>query len=250
PEAQAEVDELQGVRTTLAQLPDEPVERPILMLGEVERKSKTVVFGAWTRTLTSIAAVILLLITLAYFGKMQVIVADGGFTLAFNQPAAVEASDPEPRPAGMTEAQVDSLLQVRLAQQVMEQQDSLYQTLTSWNQKLTRQVAALRKEIPAEQPAVPAVQVGITQDEFYTTLRDLQEENVRLMMAIMETSNEDLKREFQQTLIQYAQFSDEQRTNDWLQLEQTLTTMQQETQVAQEKTDFLYNVLASATNEK
>lgn len=131
PEAQAELDELQGVRTTLAQLPDEPVERPILMLGERERKTRTVFMGAWARTLTGVAAVLLLLITLAYLGKMQVTVADGGFTLAFNQPAAVEANDPEPRPAGMTEAQVDSLLQVRMAQQLMEQQDSLYQTLTS-----------------------------------------------------------------------------------------------------------------------
>ena len=243
PEAKAELEELQGVRAMMHPVPDTPVQRPVLMLSqEAVRRPRR-----WWPT--AVAAALLLLMVALVGLRMQVQVGNGTLTLAFGTPTPkVDTVD---APEFLTRAEVDALIAQQVAllptPKPTTDPDSLRRALEQWKGKLLGQMVAMQVAQAREQ--AETLPVGVTQEEFFTTLQEMQEENVRLMMALLAESDQNLREDLQQTLVQLSAYYDEVRSQDQSVWESQLANLQQETQETQQKTDLLYNVLVSNTNE-
>lgn len=240
PEAKAELEELGGVRQTLRALPDRPVQRPILMVGDPE-PNPTRVVSLWQRWSVGIAAALLLLATVAFIGRMQVNVTDSGFTLAFN-PAQEQVTPP---PTGLSQADMESFVEAALQKQANRTQDSLTTALASWKTSLQNQWAS-RQAIPAQSVSQTE---GVSREQLETMLKDLQDENLQLMVALIQGANQEMQDDFQKTLFEMVKYYDTQRSQDLNQMELSFASLKQETEQAQQKTEYLYNVLATNTDD-
>ena len=242
PQAQKELAELQGVRHTMAALPDQPVERPLLMMGGEAETNRPRGLNGWQRTWISVAAMVLLATTIALVGGMQLSVGKGGFTLAFNGGGTTETATPEAAEPSFTRAEVESMLQASLQAQLAERDDSLRASLANWQASLDALKA--QQNVPSK-VVVDAPMGGITQEQFELALRDMQQENLRLMVAMIQNTNQELKQDFEKTLFNFAQYYDLQRSEDLNQVEMNMASLKQNNELTQQQMDYLYNVLAS-----
>jgi hypothetical protein len=255
PEARLEFEKFQNLRKLMSSVEDkEVIAPPIIIEGSKQRFLwNTPTF----RLIASIAASLLLILLVGKVTGARVSVSNNEFRLSFGEQKVVE--QPVQSDKKLTATEVQEMINSTLAQNNTTLQ-------SSWNENQKRLLDESQKKLNAsirENLALTSTKI----DELLRTAATASQTQIEAYVATMKTENaQQMKDYFQLTstqqkkyiedlVVDFAQYLQQQRTNDLqlvqnrlLNIEQNTTTFQQETE--QILTSIISNVGASPDSKE
>lgn len=234
PEAAAEFQELQKLRRQLASLPDQEVIVPPLIAAKATHPDY---LGRLARTILAIAASLALILMCAWLTNLRVSWYKNEVRISFGK-----TDNPTDAPV-ITDEEIQAMLDRAVEAHIrnlMARQDSSLQPQEDRNQKLVKHVSP--------HLSYPTPQVALS-DEFIKSLTtELYAENARILKELIDLSAREQKDMLEQLLIEFAQYTNQQRLHDLQKIYNRLSELEQQTEWYQRETDQILSSLITSAN--
>jgi hypothetical protein len=217
PEAQAELEQMRGLRKQLQQLPEPEQQTPVLMLP-AEPVIAHASGSQWWKSLVAVAASLALLMGIASLSQLEVQYDAGSWNVRFGSPGPAEAIV-QP---GTSAPEIRALMQ----QSLSEYQDSLRQAFATQEAQWEQQFASLQRQIPRSQ--------GITKGQFEQLSTQIREENYELVVRLTEWSQTQQRIQVEDLIVELTQYLEMQRNEDLQKIGYAFQQVQQKNEASEE----------------
>jgi len=237
PSSMKELESLQHLRKMLATVSDKEVIAPPIVVED--SKQRFFWNAPYFKTITAIAASLLLLMVAGKILDVQVHYSGNEVSMTFGKPEAAEIV--EPVQPGLTAAQVQSMINSS-----MEQNNQFVQTSLNDSQK--KLDASIRQNLAMNSTKInDLVQQAsrASQDEIQQFVASLQSQNQQVVKDYFQLSTADQQKYIEGLLIDFSKYLQQQRTNDLETIQTRLTGIEQNTTVFKQETE---QILASIIN--
>ena len=237
PSSMKELESLQHLRKMLATVSDKEVIAPPIVVED--SKQRFFWNAPYFKTITAIAASLLLLMVAGKILDVQVHYSGNEVSMTFGKPEAAQIV--EPVQPGLTAAQVQSMINSS-----MEQNNQFVQTSLNDSQK--KLDASIRQNLAMNSTKInDLVQQAsrASQDEIQQFVASLQSQNQQVVKDYFQLSTADQQKYIEGLLIDFSKYLQQQRTNDLETIQTRLTGIEQNTTVFKQETE---QILASIIN--
>lgn len=231
PEARAEVERLQRMRSLLGNIKDKEVIAPPIVVGD-NHKSLAFWNAPYFKTVVSIAASLVILIMVAKAAGLKIQYQRQELKIAFGDvtsPAEVAA----PNVAALSSEQVQAMINESLNRNNLAMQSSWKETQQKLDESVSRSLAVNSGKIDK---LVREASIA-SQDQIREFVAGIQTENLQLVKNYFKLSADEQKQYIESMLVDFSKYLQQQR-NDDLQLVQTrLNSLEKNTNVLKQETE-------------
>jgi hypothetical protein len=236
--ARQEFEKFQQLRSLMAHVEDKEVIAPPIFVGETRQRFfwNTPYFN----TIVSIAASLLLIILVGKVSGVRISAGNNEFKLSFGE--VKETARPQPLSAeNLTAEQVQQMINVSLDQNNVAMQTSLQES----QQKLN---ASIRQNLAANSGKLDQLMreaASASQDQIRQYVAGIQTQNMNQVKDYFQLTSTEQKKYIEGILVDFAQYLQQQRTDD-LQLVQTrLQSLEQNTNIFKHETEQILTSIIS-----
>ena len=231
PEARAEMERLQRMRSLLGNIEDKEVIAPPIVVGDSNR-SLAFWNAPYFKTVMSIAASLIILIMVAKAAGLRIQYQRQELKIAFGDvtpPAEVQA----PNVAALSSEQVQAMINESLNKNNLAMQSSWKETQQKLDESVSRSLAVNSGKIDK---LVREASIA-SQDQIREFVAGIQTENLQLVKNYFKLSADEQKQYIESMLVDFSKYLQQQR-NDDLQLVQTrLNSLEKNTNVLKQETE-------------
>jgi hypothetical protein len=232
PEALKEIQELVLVQKGLSTLTDrEVIPPPIIWEPAAHRFWQTTYF----KILTGIAASIIIILGTGWLTGLTIRAGDGELHIGFGiRP---------PQTAPLTAEEVQRMI----SESLTENNRVLASGWATTEQRLSESIRqSLAGAALNNRQALVKQVATATQDQVREYVAALQEENARMMKNYLTLSANEQQQVIEELLVDFSRYLNQQRSNDLLELQQRLTSIEQNTDLFKQETEqILTSIIAS-----
>lgn len=233
PEAQLELDHYRQLRAMLSSVRDKEVIAPPVLITSRERNFFT--DTPYIKTILGIAATLLIVILVGRLAGVAVTFSDREFRMSFGgttQTPAPESGVPV-HSSGLTAASVQEMISASLKENNQQLQGT-------WDENQKTLQESIRKNLATNSVKIDQLVREVSnssQEQIRQYVAGIQVANERMVKDYFQLSTADQKKYIENLLVDFAQYLQQQRSND-LQLVQTrLNSLQQNTDLFKQETE-------------
>lgn len=231
PEARAEMERLQRVRSLLGNIEDKEVIAPPIFVGD-NQNSLAFWNAPYFKTVVSIAASLIILIMVAKVAGLRVQYQRQELRISFGE-VATPVNEQTPQTAALSPDQVQAMINESLNRNNLAMQSSWKET----QQKLDESVSKSLAMNSAKIDKLVREASTASQDQVREFVAGIQTENLQLVKNYFKLSADEQKQYIESMLVDFAKYLQQQR-NDDLQLVQTrLNSLEKNTNVLKQETE-------------
>jgi hypothetical protein len=242
PQALKEFQDLQSVRKFLSTVEDKEVIAPPIV---VESSNQRFFWNApYFKTITSIAASLLILMLVGKLTGLQVNYGSKELRLSFGAPAASQNQN-SPMQASVSKEEIQQMINATM-------QDNNNAMLANWSEAQQKQLdESIRKNLAANSTKINSlVQQAsrASQDEVQRYVASLQNQNQEMVKNYFQLTSSEQQKYIEGLLVDFAQYMNQQRTNDLNTLQTRLSSIEQNTTVFKQETEqILASIITNAS---
>ena len=243
PTAKKELEALQGLRKMMSVVPDKEVIAPPIVVEDSKQRffwNAPFPIGIGIKTITSIAASLLLLMIAGKIMDVQVNYSGNEVSIRFGEPVHKVTEQPQP---GLTAEEVQNMINSSVAQNNQLVQASLNESQLKLDASIKKNLAMNSNKInDLVQQASRA-----SQDEIREFVASLQNQNQQLVKDYFQLSTSDQQKYIEGLLVDFSKYLQQQRNNDLETLNTRLTGLEQNTTVFKQETEqILASIISNA----
>lgn len=243
PELQLELEELMQTKNILGQVDDEEVIAPDFKEFSIEKpKRRKMPSAVWA--ISSIAASLLLLMTLGYFTNFGMQISRDGFQLGFgnlSNPTPIE----EPN-VYLAKEEIDALLDAKLLAARIDWENDLGRAENTFQQQF-----AAHKVAQKEQISYLAKQDKSLSDEQVLNFVDqMKDDNKQQIANFFNASFQEQDKYVQQVLSEFAKYLNEQRQEDLKIIQANFMELRSNTDERQYETEKILTSIITTVNNQ
>lgn len=232
PAAMNELESFQHVRKMLSTVSDKEVIAPPIVVED--SKQRYFWNAPYFKTISAIAASLLLLMVAGKAMDMQVNYSDQELKLSFGKPQ----KSTKQIPAGLTAEEVQSMINSSMEQNNQFVQASLNETQKELSASISKNLSINSSKINGlVQQASRA-----SQDDLRRFVASLQDQNQQVVKDYFQLTTADQQKYIEGLLVDFSKYLQQQRTNDLQAIQTRLTGIEQNTSVFKQETE---QILAS-----
>lgn len=236
PQALKEFQDLQTLRKFLSTVEDKEVIAPPIV---VENSNQRFFWNApYFKTITSIAASLLILMLVGKLTGLQMNYGNKELRLSFGAPAATQEQN-NPMQTSLTKEEIQQMINESM-------HDNTNAMLANWSEAQQKQLdESIRKNLAANSTKINSlVQQAsrASQDEVQRYVASLQNQNQEMVKNYFQLTSSEQQKYIEGLLVDFAQYMNQQRTNDLTTLQARLSSIEQNTTVFKQETE---QILAS-----
>lgn len=243
PTAMKELESLQHLRKMMSTISDKEVIAPPIVVED--SKQRFFWNAPYFKTITSIAASLLLLMIAGKIMDVRVNYSGNEVSMSFGKPA-VEKIIGQPLQKGLTAEEVQAMINSSVAQNNQVVQASLNESQRKLDASISKNLAMNSTKInDLVQQASKASQEDIRQ-----FVAGLQNQNQQLVKDYFQLSTADQQKYIEGLLVDFAKYIKQQHNNDLETLNTRLTGLEQNTTVFKQETEqILASIISNGTPE-
>ena len=243
PTAKKELESLQHLRKMMSTVSDKEVIAPPIVMED--SKQRFLWNAPYFKTITSIAASLLLLMVAGKIMDVQVNYSGNEVSMSFGKPA-VDKIIEQPVQSGLTAEEVQAMINSSVAQNNQIVQASLTESQKKIDASISKNLAMTSSKINnLVQEASKA-----SQDDIRQFVASLQSQNQQLVKDYFQLSTADQQKYIEGLLVDFAKYIKQQHNNDLETLNTRLTGLEQNTTVFKQETEqILASIISNATPE-
>ncbi|HEU5291886.1 MAG TPA: hypothetical protein VFU05_14650 [Cyclobacteriaceae bacterium] len=241
PTAMKELESLQYLRKMMSTVSDKEVIAPPIVVEE--SKQRFLWNAPYFKTITSIAASLLLLMIAGKIMDVQVNYSGNEVSVSFGKPA-VDGIVKQPIAQGLTAEEVQNMINSSMAQNNQVVQASITESQKKLDASISKNLAMNSSKInDLVQQASRA-----SQDEIRQFVASLQNQNQELVKDYFQLSTSDQQKYIEGLLVDFSKYLQQQRNNDLETLNTRLTGLEQNATVFKQETEqILASIISNAT---
>jgi len=241
PTAMKELESLQHLRKMMSTVSDKEVIAPPIVVEETNQRFfwNTTYF----KTITSIAASLLLLMIAGKIMDVQVNYSGNEVSMSFGKPA-VNAITEQPIQQGLSAEQVQNMINSSMSQNNQLVQASLNETQAKLDASIKKNLALNSTKINNLVQQASAA----SQDEIRQFVASLQNQNQQLVKDYFQLSTSDQQKYIEGLLVDFSKYMQQQHNNDLETLNTRLTGLEQNTTVFKQETEQILASIISNGN--
>lgn len=248
PEARNELEKLKNLRTALGAVHDkEVIAPPLFITGDKSNSPGGLRFwqAPYFRTITSIAASLLLVILVGKLTDTRLTISGNEFRMSFGEIPAIKTIEQKPVTAGLSTDDVQEMINA-----AMENNNEMVRaTLGETQQKLE---ASIRKNLAINSGRMDQIvreASSASQQQIRQYVDGIRTENMQQVKDYFQLTSTEQKQYIENLLVDFAKYLQQQR-NDDLQLVQTrLNSLQQNTDLFKQETEqILSSIITTVGN--
>ncbi|HEY3429474.1 MAG TPA: hypothetical protein VGK39_02280 [Cyclobacteriaceae bacterium] len=239
PAAMKELESIQHVRKMLSSVSDKEVIAPPIVVEDT--KQRYFWNAPYFKTISAIAASLLLLMVAGKLMDMQVNFSDNELKLSFGKSAEKTMGQSS---QGLTAEEVQSMINSSMEQNNQFVQASLNETQKKLDASISKNLAANSLKInDLVQQASQA-----SQDDLRRFVASLQDQNQQVVKDYFQLSVADQQKYIEGLLVDFSKYLQQQRTNDLETIQTRLTGIEQNTSVFKQETEQILASIISSNN--
>lgn len=243
PTAMKELESIQHLRKMMSTISDKEVIAPPIVVED--GKQRFFWNAPYFKTITSIAASLLLLMIAGKIMDVQVSYSGNEVSMSFGKPASAKINE-QPLQPGLTADEVQAMINSTVAQNNQVVQASLNESQRKLDASISKNLAMNSSKINnLVQQASKASQEDIRQ-----FVAGLQNQNQQLVKDYFQLSTSDQQKYIEGLLVDFAKYIKQQHNNDLETLNTRLTGLEQNTTVFKQETEqILASIISNGTSE-
>jgi hypothetical protein len=239
PEALKELQSLMHLRKMLSTVEDKEVIAPPIVMED--SKQRFFWNTPYFKTITSIAASLLILILVGKLTNLQMGYSNNEFRLSFGK---VEANPVNEQAASLTAEQVQQMINASLQDNNQIVQASLSESQRKLDESINKNLAMNSQKINAlVQQASKA-----SQDDIRQYVASLQSENQQVVKDYFQLTSNEQQKYIEGLLVDFSKYLQQQRNNDLNTLQTRLSSIEQNTTVFKQETEQILASIISSSN--
>jgi hypothetical protein len=242
-QARVEVEKYKGLRNLLSTVEDKEVIAPPIVFGDA--KQRFLWNAPYFKTIVSIAASLLLIILVGKLTGTQMSVNDNEFKLTFGSPVTEEVQPVQEQQPLLTEGQVQEMINSAL-------QNNNSAIETSWKQNEQKLTASIRKNLEVNSTKIDQLvrqASNATQDQIRDYVAGLQSQNMQMVKDYFQLTSTEQKSYIENLLVDFADYLQQQRTNDLQVVQTRLNSIEQNTDLFKQETEqILSSIITTVGN--
>jgi hypothetical protein len=239
PDALKELQGLQHLRKMLSTVEDKEVIAPPIVMED--NKQRFFWNTPYFKTITSIAASLLILIMVGKLTKLQMGYSNNEFRLSFG---TVEPNPVSEQTASLTEEQVQKMINASLQDNNQVVHESLSESQRKLDESINKNLAMNSQKINnLVQQASKA-----SQDDIRRFAASLQNENQELVKNYFQLTSNEQQKYIEGLLVDFSKYLQQQRNNDLNTLQTRLSSIEQNTTVFKQETEQILASIISSSN--
>jgi hypothetical protein len=240
PQALKALQDLQQLRKMFSVVEDKEVIAPPIVIEDSKQRYFWNV--PYFKTITSIAASLLIVMLAGKLSGLQVSYSGNEVTLRFGTPVYLP-QNVQPVQASLTKEEVQQMINSSV-------QENTTAMLASWSEEQQRQLdTSIRRSLAGNSIKVnELVQQAsqASQDEIRMYVAGLQNENQNMMKNYFQLTSSEQQKYIEGLLVDFAKYLNQQRNNDLETLQMRLTSIEQNTSVFKQETEqILASIISS-----
>jgi hypothetical protein len=241
PTAMKELEALQHLRKMMSTISDKEVIAPPIVVED--SKQRFFWNAPYFKTITSIAASLLLLMIAGKIMDVQVNYSGNEVNMSFGKPTTEKIIE-QPRQQGLTAEEVQAMINSSVAQNNQVVQASLNESQRKLDASISKNLAMTSSKINnlVEQAS------KASQEDIRQYVVGLQNQNQQLVKDYFQLSTSDQQKYIEGLLVDFAKYIKQQHNNDLETLNIRLTGLEQNTTVFKQETEqILASIISNAT---
>jgi hypothetical protein len=231
-EARMEFEKFRKLRKMMGTLEDKEVIAPPIFVGDTRQR---VLWNTpYFKTIVSIAASLLLIIVAGKITGTRVSVSNREFRLSFGEEPAQPATRTIPDAAhALTAGDVQEMINASLSENNIAQQATLKES----QQKLN---ASIRRNLDVNSARIDRLvreAATASQDQIREYVAGIQVENAQVVKDYFQLTSGEQKKYIEDLLVDFAEYMEQQHTNDLQVVQTQLNSLQQNTNIFKQETE-------------
>lgn len=241
PTAMKELESLQHLRKVMSVVADKEVIAPPIVVED--SKQRFFWNTPYVKTITSIAASLLLLMIAGKIMGVQVNYSGNTVSMSFGKPIDLHKDIDQPAQQGLSTEEVQAMINSSVAQNNQLVQASLTESQKKLDASISKNLAMNSAKInDLVQQASRA-----SQDQIQQFVAGLQNQNQQLVKDYFQLSTADQQKYIEGLLVDFSKYLQQQRSNDLETLNIRLTGLEQNTTVFKQETEqILASIISNA----
>jgi hypothetical protein len=241
PQAREAFEKFQRMRGLLSTVEDKEVIAPPIFVGE--SKQRFLWNAPYFKTIISIAASLLLVILVGKVTGTKISYSNSELRLSFGGSEIKNATDPTNKNA-LSTAEVQQMINQSLAQNNLAVNASLKESQEKLNASIRQNLAQNSGKIDRlVRESAKASQAQISQ-----YVSSLQSENMQVVKDYFQLTSTDQKKYIENLLVDFAQYMQQQRSNDLQVVQTQLSSLKQNTDIFKQETEQILTSIISTVN--
>ena len=237
PAAMKEVESFRNLRTMMTSVADKEVIAPPIVMED--SKQRFFWHAPYFKTITAIAASLLLLMIAGKVMDIQVNFSGNEMKLSYGKPTEVAVPQ-----NGLTQEQVQSMINSS-----MEKNNQFVQTSLDESQR--KLDASIRQNLAMNSTKINGLvkqASQASQNEVRLFVASLQNQNKQLVKDYFQLSTNDQQKYIESLLVDFSKYLQQQRNNDLETIQTRLTGLEQNTSVFKQETEQILASIISNSN--
>lgn len=243
PEGVEELEKYKSLRNILARVEDKEVIAPPIVL---DGKNRHIWDVPYFRTILSIAASLLLIMLVGKMTDARLNITGNEFRLSFGSPkpevGLIETSEIQ---AALTPQQVQQMINASL-------ENNNLAIEATWKENEQKLTSSIRKNLALNSGKVDQLvkeASNASQDQIREYVSGMQTENMQLVKDYFQLTSTEQKNYIENLLVDFADYLQQQRTNDLQVVQTRLNSMEQNTDIFKQETEqILSSIITTVGN--
>lgn len=234
PEARLQMEKLRYTRDLMATVKDKEVIAPPFVIDNGKRIGLS---SPYLRTILAVAASLLVLLVAGKISGAEVTVSGQELRISFGGQSA------SPKPETMSEAEVNELIDARLAQNNAALQDDWQRSRAALDVTIKENLAKNSSRIDQLVKKMSSA----SEQQISGYVATLQAENMQMIKEYYKLTSEEQKQHLEDLLVDFAKYLQQQRSDDLMIMEARMNDLQQNTDLFRLETEQILSGIISNT---
>ncbi len=246
PEARAELERLQQMRTMLNQVKDKEVIAPPIFVGEA--KQRFIWNAPYLKTIISIAASLLIVILAGRFSGMRIQYQQQEVKISFGGSTPVNPiTTPTPNStASLSPEEVQAMINASLNNNNAVMQSNWKETQEQLDASVSKSLALNSNKIDR---LLRDASVA-SQDQIRQYVSGMQTENLQLVKSYFKLSSDEQKQYIESLLVDFSKYLQQQRNDDLQLVQSRLNSLEKNTNVFKQETEQILSSIITTVENK
>lgn len=230
-EARAEFEKFRRLRKMMGTVEDQEVIAPPIFIGDT--RQRMLWSSPYFKTIVSIAASLLLIILVGKITGTRISVSNNEFRLSFGEEQAQPIREGAPQTQVLTASEVQQMINASLNENNLTQQ-------ASWKETQQKLDVSIKRNLNASSARIDQLvrqASTASQDQIRQYVSTIQTENARMVKDYFQLTTGEQKKYIEDLLVDFAQYMQQQHTNDLQVVQTQLNSLQQNTNIFKQETE-------------
>lgn len=230
-EARAAFEKFRGLRKMMCTVEDQEVIAPPIFIGDT--RQRMLWSSPYFKTIVSIAASLLLIILVGKVTGTRISVSNHEFRLSFGEEQVQPIRESAPQTQALTAGEVQQMINASLNENNLAQQ-------ASWKESQAKLDVSIRRNLNASSARIDQLvrqAATASQDQIRQYVSTIQTENAQMVKDYFQLTSGEQKKYIEDLLVDFAQYMQQQHTNDLQVVQTQLNSLQQNTNIFKQETE-------------